>query len=293
MASKKAQAILEHMISYIWAIIIIAVVLGVLYRIGVFSPSAFTAKAQPGSCQVYRPNGPYTSTFLSLEGTCNNQIPQYVAQFNGQNGYIHTTIPTTATSGWTVEVWIDPTKLPQSGMAVHNGYDNGCLPTCNGYGFGVAAGTGGGSGSILTGLISGVTYCNTGYTFRAANTWYDVVMTSVGGSTTFYVNGVQAPNICSGTPAVPTNAFYVGQEATGYYFTGELADVQVYNTSLSANEADTLYLEGIGGVPINLQNLVGWWPLNGNSNDYSGNGYNGTANTVGYSGSWYTSYTLP
>jgi hypothetical protein len=36
----------------------------------------------------------------------------------------------------------------------------------------------------------------------------------------------------------------------------------------------TLYSEGIGGAPLPkpiLNNLVAWWPLNGNLNDYSGN----------------------
>jgi hypothetical protein len=28
--------------------------------------------------------------------------------------------------------------------------------------------------------------------------------------------------------------------------------------------------------------LIGHWPLNGNANDYSGNNYNGTANSISY-----------
>ncbi|MGC9010605.1 MAG: hypothetical protein ACP5JN_00435 [Candidatus Micrarchaeia archaeon] len=38
--------------------------------------------------------------------------------------------------------------------------------------------------------------------------------------------------------------------------------------------------EGIGGAPIDLQHLVAWWPLNGNANDYSGNGNNGVPSNV-------------
>jgi len=37
-----------------------------------------------------------------------------------------------------------------------------------------------------------------------------------------------------------------------------MANVQVYNASLSSAGIQALYKEGIGGVPINLQNLVGW-----------------------------------
>ena len=72
---------------------------------------------------------------------------------------------------------------------------------------------------------------------------------------------------------------------------GYLANVQLYNTSLSNLEINTLYQEGIGGAPINLQNLVGWWPLNGNANDYSGNGNNGMSNNVTYTSDWYSGYT--
>ncbi len=73
-----------------------------------------------------------------------------------------------------------------------------------------------------------------------------------------------------------------------------MADVQLYNTSLDQNSITALYQEGIGGAPIDLQNLVGWWPLNGNANDYSGNGYNGNINgNVLFTDNWLGSYTPP
>ena len=74
---------------------------------------------------------------------------------------------------------------------------------------------------------------------------------------------------------------------------GSIANVQIYNTSMSANDINTLYNEGIGGAPIDLQNLVGWWPLNGNANDYSGNQNNGGATNVIYTTSWTNGYTAP
>ncbi|MGC8888874.1 MAG: hypothetical protein ACP5K3_02820, partial [Candidatus Micrarchaeia archaeon] len=64
-------------------------------------------------------------------------------------------------------------------------------------------------------------------------------------------------------------------------------------TSLSANEIQTLYLEGIGGAPIDLQHLVGWWPLNGDANDYSGNGNNGVPTNVIFVSNWWQGYTPP
>ena len=75
------------------------------------------------------------------------------------------------------------------------------------------------------------------------------------------------------------------------YFTGMISNAQVYNTSLSSNEVNALYMEGIGGAPIKLQNLVGWWPLNGNVQDYSGNRNDGIATAVTYTSTWTNGYT--
>ena len=86
----------------------------------------------------------------------------------------------------------------------------------------------------------------------------------------------------------------MGQDECDHWrFTGEEANLQLYNTSLSENDLTALYLEGIGGAPIDVHNIVGWWPLNGNANDYSGNGNSGTATGVTYTGSYLSSYTPP
>ncbi|MGC8629306.1 MAG: hypothetical protein ACP5T4_03825, partial [Candidatus Micrarchaeia archaeon] len=77
------------------------------------------------------------------------------------------------------------------------------------------------------------------------------------------------------------------------YFNGFIANFQVYNTYLSANQIKSLYQEGIGGAPIDLQHLVAWWPLNGNANDYSGDGNNGVPNSVNFVSNWWSGYTPP
>ncbi|MGC9037471.1 MAG: hypothetical protein ACP5IK_02040, partial [Candidatus Micrarchaeia archaeon] len=82
-ASPKAQSAMEYLMTYGWAILIIAVVLGALFQLGVFNANNFAPKAPPGACQVFRPNGPYTTSFINLEGECQGELPQYVAQFNG------------------------------------------------------------------------------------------------------------------------------------------------------------------------------------------------------------------
>ena len=74
--------------TYGWAILIIAIVLVAFFSLNLFNPYTFSPKASPGSCQILRPNGPGSNLFVSAVGpTCTtNEIPQYVAQFNGQVG---------------------------------------------------------------------------------------------------------------------------------------------------------------------------------------------------------------
>ncbi|TAL14738.1 LamG domain-containing protein [Patescibacteria group bacterium] len=67
----------------------------------------------------------------------------------------------------------------------------------------------------------------------------------------------------------------------------------LYNNPQQTVQYST-YTNGVGGAtvttsPIVLNGLVGWWPFNGNANDSSGNGYNGTVSgatlTTGQNGS--------
>ena len=128
--------------------------------------------------------------------------------------------------------------------------------------------------------------------------WYFVGYTYAAGSTspTLYMDG-QSQNIPlnGGLPLNTVISFSaIGSRGYGgYFFNGLISNVQIYNTSLSANDVTALYNEGIGGAPIDLQNLVGWWPLNGNANDYSGNDNNGVPTNVDYTSSWTAGYSAP
>ncbi len=46
-------------------------------------------------------------------------------------------------------------------------------------------------------------------------------------------------------------------------------------------------------APIDQNHIVGWWPLNGNVQGYSGNGNQGTATGVTYTSTWTNGYTQP
>ena len=64
------------------------------------------------------------------------------------------------------------------------------------------------------------------------------------------------------------------------YFKGEIANVQMYHSVLTASQISQLYSEGLGGAPLSNSGLFAWWPLDGNANDFSGNGNNGAATNV-------------
>ncbi|MGC8688327.1 MAG: hypothetical protein ACP5RQ_02935, partial [Candidatus Micrarchaeia archaeon] len=83
----KSQSAMEYLTTYGWAILIIAVVLVVLFHMGVFNTNT-GPKALPGSCKVYRPNGPGTTQYIGLEGVCNDELPEDVAYFNGNTSWI-------------------------------------------------------------------------------------------------------------------------------------------------------------------------------------------------------------
>ncbi len=94
-----------------------------------------------------------------------------------------------------------------------------------------------------------------------------------------YDDGVGGVATCSAgaTPnTVLSGTAFIGvyQTSSGAPFGGQIGDVQIYNTQLASPQVQKLYQEGISGVPIS-GNVVGWWPLNGNANDYSGNSNNG------------------
>ena len=286
----KAQSAMEYLMTYGWAILIIAVVLGALFELGVFNANNFAPKAPPGSCRVFRPNGTSTTSFINLEGICTGEIPQYVAQFNGQSSFISilkTASDTVSGNSITISVWIYQTG---PGVNWPRILDGGAVNVQ--YTFTANAGgsneilwrpeTSGGSVSLNSAPLSDYK-------------WYNIVATYNGSIAALYVYGSLVANAAlTGTLNTgPAPLSIGGNQTEASWFAGSISNLQLYNTSLSANDIQALYQEGIGGAPIRLQDLVGWWPLNGNANDYSGNGNNGQINNVNFVSNWYSGYTPP
>ncbi len=286
----KSQSAMEYLMTYGWSILIVAVVLGALAYLGVFNPLYFAPKANPGSCQVFRPNGAGTSYDINLLGTCNGEIPEYVAQFNGQSSYInfgteYLPIGSESSSGF---AWI---YFDGSTGSVPFAYGN--------------SGTGSNAGIVYTYTSSSFIqacffeggYCGSAAPQIQPDGWHFVgyVFSSENpGEATVYIDGVPTTWGLYFRPVdVVAEELSIGKQpaCSCSYFAGMIADLQIYNTSLDYASVNALYREGIGGAPIDLQNLVGWWPLNGNANDYSGNGNNGAPANVVYASSWINGYT--
>ena len=293
----RLQSAMEYLMTYGWAILIIAVVLGALFQLGVFNSATFAPKAPPGACQVFRPNGPGSTSFINLEGVCNGELPQYVASIDNSRVYGNITNNPDWSHGFTLTVWV---RLSQQSdgypffIGVTSGNtlqyeqaapffiifsDSGDVVYAN-YKNGVSYGQTGPSPQL-----------NIGNWYFLAGT-YDPALTS--NNLILYLNGNAVSTVSLITTfAAPSPPTVVLPTPYGSY--GNYSNGQIYNTSLSQPEINALYLEGIGGAPIDLQNLVGWWPLNGNWNDYSGNlnNLNGMCCQEGFTSGWESGYTTP
>ncbi len=292
----RSQSAMEYLMTYGWAILVIAVILGVLFQLGVFGSANLAPKAKAGQCQVQVVGGGSSSTH-QLAGLCSSELPQFVAQFNGGNSniYLDSNAVLAGGSAITISLWFNAQSIPSSGQ-------NGWVDEESLYGLKFSEPNNPtfcytiNNGGAWTGCVS------TTYSF-APNTWYNLAFTwASGGDMYFYINGVaSAPSGpvtgTLGTSSV-VNYFEIGPSISGTptsssALDGDMANVQLYNASLSQAEITALYQEGIGGAPVRPQNIVGWWPLNGNTNDYSGNNNNGQGADVGYSSSWTNGYTQP
>jgi hypothetical protein len=271
----RSQAAMEYLMTYGWAILIIALALGVLYSLGIMNPKNFLPRAPPGSCFVFRPNGPGTTNYISLQGTC-GYLPMYVGSFDGNSGYIG--VPNSAilnspsqNGKITVIAWIYQRKYLTCEIVVARKT------------YAWRFGTGGTWNSNLPMLeiwnASGTGFNYFGNKGVTLNQWHFLAAVWNGSNVYFYIDGISAGSVSSTTTMqTSSNLVYIGRGdgSCQGFFNGSIANVQIYNTALTPQEIQYLYQQGLGGGPVRLQNLVGWWPLNGDAKDYSGNNNHGT-----------------
>jgi DNA-directed RNA polymerase subunit RPC12/RpoP len=159
-------------------------------------------------------------------------------RFNGVGNYISfKSVPLKKLDNWSLSAWINPASLDEYGMVVCLGFDDG--KTGDGFAFGMTMDSLN-KGNHLTGVLGGVKWVPSGYSFPSPSAWYHVVMLRNDGVTKYYVNGIQTANTESSTPHAPT-AFTIGSATHGRFFNGMIDDVRIYNHALSPEEIRAIY----------------------------------------------------
>jgi hypothetical protein len=273
----RSQSAMEYLMTYGWAILIIAIAMSALFALGVFNPSSFGPKASPGSCKVLRPDGPYTLSFISISGLCNGEPPRYVSYSTGQQLVVNHEF--FQGQSFTILAWIYwPSSLDLANPGTSNG-DLGYAWSGSGAtsdeGFGIFSR----SDHWYLNFYGDDLECSDG---PSTGKWYlfGASWNNATKQQTIWVNGVANCTRTSNGDLVTNEPLYLLDSAgtwdSGAYADGYVTNIQLYNTALSANQIMAIYQAGIGGVPPDLIKIEGWWPLNGNSNDYSGNNNDGS-----------------
>ncbi len=289
-----AQAAMEFLVTYGWAIIIIAIVFAALVELGLFGQFTYVPRASSGSCYVYRPFGAYNIKLIALEGVCQGELPKYVGQFDGVAGYVSVNeiYYEAGTNSMTFTLWFKVLSYPGSWPMMLA--DTGGSPR-NGYDLFVGGAGSGIPGQLDVERFGGGAQIST-YSTKAlsTNNWYFAAVTYNGYQLNLYLNGTLVGTPALGSaPIVLTGVMEFGSLSGSNFGNYQVADVQEYSAALTQNEIQVLNVEGIGGAPVRLQNLIGWWPLNGDAVDYSGNGNNGNSISVTYIDQWLKGYSVP
>jgi hypothetical protein len=113
-------------------------------------------------------------------------------------------------------------------------------------------------------------------------------------SASYYLNGTQytSNNVnIAVTPGVGSGSLVIGAGTSGYSNVS-VTNLQLYNSILLSPKVGAIYYEGPFGEPVNKSGLVGWWPLLGDGNDYSGSSLVGYPSNMMYNSANYISSSL-
>jgi hypothetical protein len=122
------------------------------------------------------------------------------------------------------------------------------------------------------------------HTFTTS-TWYHLVLVKSGTTATFYVDGT-AKTSGSATSTLFNNTLDIrigNRQEVSKPLDGILDEVGVWNRALTSDEITELY-NSTNGIQLPSQALTtkAYYPLNGNSRDFSGNGNTGTDTAITY-----------
>ncbi len=238
-----------------------------------------------GGCATSLLNSSYSTPNIGvyINGTYAPSL--HLAQFNGINSYV--SVPSSASldspnTGITISAWVrfNSNAYPDT-QAIVNKTNDYALEYIgsNANGCGTAYG--------LLFMASNFWGCSYEVSFKpAANRWYYItaVWSSVTNKASIYVNASLIGSFnTTNMISFDNNNLGIGNDASGsgLPFNGTISDLQIYAVPLQQQGITALYDEGIAGLPVN-STIAGWWPLLGDTNDYSGNGNIGYPSGVTY-----------
>lgn len=204
--------------------------------------------------------------------TTGAQVGPYALNLTTANSFVQ--IPHNSAlnlSSYTVSAWVNPSQLTNTGATVFSTRNSG--DTTFDIQFeqgGLHADVGNGAGTWLT------TNANLGVSSFSTNTWYLVTYTVSPSGVTAYLNGgsmdgglqSSVPYSTAGTPSLEGAGEYatIGNQMSGgvtpgsftasTQFYGEIDDVRIYNSALSAAQVAALYDLTPAGVTVNSNNAT-------------------------------------
>lgn len=231
--------------------------------------STMYVNSQSGCGEALLNNMYPSANYSFFAGTASTNTLQ-AAYFNGASSYVasaaETGVPFSAGTR-TIVAWVNASSYPSSGDAFAVAYGGG------------GNGAAGDSYSLGINSTGYVTTDLNDYAFNSTlkvplNSWHMLVSVYSGTGTyvTLYMdsNSPQTGNVVT-TPDTVQKYFYLGKWTYGgSFFSGYMADVQVYYSALSNTQVAQLFAEGAGGAPLANSGIVSWYPLAGDTNDYAG-----------------------
>lgn len=261
----------------------------------------YTFDAKDGTTSATAPdtsgNG-YTMTGMGAKLTNEGKFKEGYILANTGYAYTLGNNPNFNNSDWTVSAWLKYNAYTPSAPTIYSAISSDSLKGFLLYGGGQA---------LYTRITNGTNYQLVSVTFPTANNlnqWYHFVGVYNATAKNFsaYRDGVLGGSALITTIAnyMPDNGIndYIGAVSwggTGFYFNGTIDEVRVYNRSLSTSEVAELYngtksnkivfksmpsitsLSNETPAPTssNETGLVGWYQMENNANDISGQGNNG------------------
>ncbi|MGC8478709.1 MAG: PQQ-binding-like beta-propeller repeat protein [Candidatus Micrarchaeia archaeon] len=248
-----------------------------------------------GGCagEILRSISPSQNTGIFINGSFAPSLQ--TATFNGtwssgpynSNSFIRTSLPIGGKNyNFTITMWIRPSSVQNlshswtTAVFSFSGYQgfgiqNSCLPgTCLVLHRCSPADTS--SGTLLPYSIF-----NNNWYFIAVAVKYPDYYWQIDNISTKDVN----TNNYTGNPPATIGTQFAQCDSNA--FNGSIANVQVYNKTLSPSQISQIYQQGLYGLPLNIKGLLAWYPLDGNANDYSGNNEAGIPHGISYENSGY------